>query len=50
MAAITMGADEEEGAAPLLATGPEQENAFVVDRSRHCGLAVLDSGGLFVSG
>ena len=50
MAAITMGTDEEEGAAPLLATGPEQENAFVVDRSRHCGLAVLDSGGLFVSG
>jgi hypothetical protein len=50
MAAITVRADEEQGAAVRLATGPQQENAFAVNRSRHCSLAVLDNGGLVVSG
>lgn len=50
MAAITMRADEEQGAAVRFATGPQQENARAVDRRRHRSLAVLDSGGLVVSG
>ena len=50
MAAITMGADEEQGAAVQLATGPQQENAFAVYRRRHRSLAVLDNGGLVMSG
>ena len=49
MAAITMRADEEQGAAVRLPTGPQQENAFAVNR-RHRSLAVLDNGGLVVSG
>jgi hypothetical protein len=49
VAAITVGADEEDGVAERRATGPEQENAFAVNR-RHCNLAVLDNGGLVVSG
>lgn len=50
MAAITMGADEERGVAVRLVTGPQPENAFAVNRRRHCSLAVLDNGGLVVSG
>ena len=50
MAAITVGADEEEGVAVRLATGPQQEDAFAVNRRRHWSLAVLDNGGLVVSG
>jgi hypothetical protein len=50
VAAITVGADKEEGLAVRLATKPEQQNAFAVNGSRHCSLAVLDNGGLIVSG
>lgn len=50
MAAITMGADKKQGAAVRLATGPQQENAFAVNRRRHRILAVLDNGGLVVPG
>lgn len=50
MAAITMGADDEQDVAVRLATGPQQENAFAVNRRRHCSLAVLDNGSLVMSG
>jgi hypothetical protein len=50
MAAITMRADEEQAAAARFATEPQQENAFAVSLRRHCDMAVLDNGGLVVSG
>jgi hypothetical protein len=50
MAAITVRADEEDGVAVLPATGPQQENAFAVNCSRHRSLAVLDNGSLAMSG
>lgn len=50
VASITVGADEEDGVAERRATGPQQENALAVSGSRHCRLAVLDNGGLVVSG
>lgn len=49
-AAITVRTDEEDGVAVLPATGPQQENAFAVNGSRHRSLAVLDNGGPVVSG